>query len=357
MNARLAALLCGLLVADGVLAQASGAEGFGGLGAPAPGFATPRPGTPLVFPKDHGAHDSFRTEWWYVTANLVGDDGAAYGAQWTLFRHALEPQPTRVGWADRNVWMAHAAVTGARTHVFAQTLGRGGVGQAGVAAAPFRAFLDDWALETRDPAPDGGLRRLRASAHGAGFAYRLDLTSDAPLVLQGEGGYSRKSDEGQASYYYSQPFFTVEGEITLAGRTHQVTGRAWMDREWSSQALGADQRGWDWFSLHLSGGEKLMLFRLRGARAYLSGNWIDADGRTRLLAPGDIALTPREETAVAGRRLPTRWRVQVRSRGLDIETSALNAQSWMGTDFPYWEGPIRISGSHVGEGYLEMTGY
>ena len=29
----------------------------------------------------------------------------------------------------------------------------------------------------------------------------------------------------------------------------------------------------------------------------------------------------------------------------------------MGTSFPYWEGPISISGTHSGRGYLEMTGY
>src|SRR5580693_164383 len=40
-------------------------------------------------------------------------------------------------------------------------------------------------------------------------------------------------------------------------------GQAWMDREWSSQPLAADQTGWDWLSLHLNNGEKLMLYRLR----------------------------------------------------------------------------------------------
>lgn len=336
------------------------AQGFGRLGAAAPGFETPRPGTPLIFPKDHGAHRGFRTEWWYLTANLSDAIGAVYGVQWTLFRHALEPDSPREGWSDRNIWMGHAAVTSATQHLFAQTLARGGVGQAGVAHEPFRAWIDDWAFETRDPAAGAGLSRLRIAARGETFAYRLDLASDKPVALQGDKGYSRKSDAGQASYYYSQPFFTVDGTLSIHGKAVKVTGRAWMDREWSSQPLAPDQKGWDWFSLHLASGEKLMLFQLRSesaAKTFVSGNWISPDGATQPLARDDISLEPLTHTRTAGRALPTRWRIRIKSRGLEIETTPINAASWMGTTFPYWEGPIHFTGAQSGVGYLEMMGY
>ncbi|MCC3245306.1 iron ABC transporter permease [Methylocystis sp. WRRC1] len=328
------------------------AQVFDGLRSGAPGFELPHPGTALLFPKDHGAHPRFRNEWWYLTANLKGDDGASYGVQWTLFRHALEPG-SGDGWDDRNIWMAHAAATSAEEHVFAQKFARGGVGQAEVIAAPFHAHIDDWSFE----APDEAFTRARVLARAPQFSYDLELKSDAPFVLQGEGGYSRKSESGQASYYYSQPFFTVGGTLSLRGRAVKVTGRAWMDREWSSQPLASDQKGWDWLSLHLAGGEKLMLYRMRGARLFLLGNWIAADGETHLLAANDISLEPLAQTAIGERSVPTRWRVKVKSRGLDIATTPLNALSWMGTNFPYWEGPISFSGSQNGEGYLEMTGY
>jgi predicted secreted hydrolase len=335
------------------------AQGFGGLDAKAPGFAIPRLGTPLVFPKDHGAHPDFRTEWWYVTANLTGADGASYGVQWTLFRFALEPDAARAGWNDRNVWMGHAAATSASEHLFAQKFARGGIGQAGVEAAPFRGSIDDWLLETCEESAGAGIERLRVSAENKDFAYALDLTATGPIVLQGEGGYSRKSDAGQASYYYSQPFFTAEGSVSIHGRKTQVSGRAWMDREWSSQPLGSDQKGWDWFALHFDGGAKLMLYRMRSVRAtpYLFGNWIDASGASSPLAREDIAIEPLETTPIADRDMPIRWRIRIDSRGVAIETQPLNPRSWMGTDPAYWEGPIRFSGSHKGEGYLEMTGY
>jgi predicted secreted hydrolase len=346
MKDKAIALLLSLLPA---LAQA---QGYAGMGAPAPGFETPKPGTPVVFPKDHGPHPTFRTEWWYLTANLQGADGQTYGIQWTLFRHALEPG-SGAGWDDRNVFMAHAAATSATTHVFAETASRSGVGQAGVEAAPFRAFIDDWTFEAQDDA----FTKARVVAKAPRFSYDLALTRNGPFVLQGEAGYSRKSEEGQSSHYYSEPFFSVDGTLSLDGRETRVTGRAWMDREWSSQSLAPDQKGWDWFSLHLASGDELMLFRFRGRRDYLSGNWIARDGTTRLLAADDISLEPLAQTAIGEKSLPTRWRVKVKSRGLDVETTPLNPKSWMGATFSYWEGPISFTGSQSGEGYLEMTGY
>jgi len=55
--------------------------------------------------------------------------------------------------------------------------------------------------------------------------------------------------------------------------------------------------------------------------------------------------------------VPTTWRVLLPDAGVDIVVTALNTQSWMDTSVPYWEGPVRVTGSHTGFGYLEMTGY
>ena len=328
------------------------AEGYAGLADEATGFEPVAPGRKLEFPRDHGAHPGFRVEWWYLTANLTGEDGARYGAQWTLFRIGLQPGAAGAGWADRNVYMGHAAATSASGHVFATTQGRGGVGQAAVSAAPFEAFIDDWIFAFESE------RRYVVEAKAPEFAYRLGLSADGPLVLHGDQGFSRKSDQGQASYYYSQPFFrVVDGLLALRGREAKVTGRAWMDHEWASQPMSPDQKGWDWFALHLADGHKLMLFRYRGATNHLDGTWIEPDGATRALRGETIALTPLEETAVGDRKLPTRWRVAVQSLGLDIETTPLNPRALNGTRNPYWEGPITFRGSHEGEGYLEMTGY
>jgi predicted secreted hydrolase len=348
--------------AGGALALFGGkalAQGFAGLGETADGFAAVVPGKRFVFPADHGPHPEFRIEWWYVTANLRDSRGAAYGAQWTLFRQAARPGAALEGWANQQLWMGHAAVTRADTHRASETFARGGVGQAGVETTPFQAFIDAWQMRGLDAFEDSEVAPLELKAQGADFSYALRLDADRPLVLQGDAGYSRKSERGQASYYYSQPFFKVAGSMAIDDKPVDVTGLAWMDREWSSQPLAQDQTGWDWFSLHLNSGEKLMLYRLRerNGQSNLFGNFITPDGRSVEIAAVDNSITPTDFTDIEGRKVPTAWRVVIPAHGLRVETVPLNARSWMGTSFAYWEGPISFAGSHSGVGYLELTGY
>ena len=267
---------------SGSAAQPRWRRALPGLGTTADGFAQVVPGRNFSFPADHGPHPDYRIEWWYVTANLLDPAGGAFGAQWTLFRQALRPGAQPEGWANPQIWMAHAAVTGVDPHRYSETFARGGVGQAGVIAQPFRAWIDAWDMRGADRINDMTLAPLELSASGANFGYTLRIDTDRALVLQGDAGYSRKSQRGQASYYYSQPYFKVTGHLAIGDKAIEVTGQAWMDREWSSQPLAPDQSGWDWFALHLGSGEKLMLFRLRqtDGSIYCSGNWILPDGKS-----------------------------------------------------------------------------
>ncbi len=334
-----------------LLPLAGWAQGYAGLGGDAEGFDRPAPGYGFQFPQDHGPHPTYRIEWWYLTANLKGDDGRVYGIQWTLFRSALNPSEAE-GWQSPQIWMGHAAVTTPDTHHFAERLSRGGIGQAGVTAHPFEAWIDEWHM--RGDVMD----TLSLSANGADFGYDLSLQAEGPLVFHGDSGYSVKSADGQASYYYSQPFYAVKGVLHLPDRDVAVTGQGWLDREWSSQPLAEDQSGWDWFSLGFDGGDKLMAFRLRGDRGdFTAATWIDPDGQTTALPDGSVAFEPLETARVAQRDVPVRWQITLPDRGVDVEISALTPKAWMGTRFEYWEGPVTISGSHAGRGYLEMTGY
>ncbi|WP_371056579.1 lipocalin-like domain-containing protein [Rhodosalinus sp. K401] len=338
-----------LLVAAAGTARA---QGFAGLGTEAEGFALPERGAPITFPEDHGAHPEFRIEWWYLTANLQAADGARYGVQWTLFRTALAPREAD-GWQSPQLWMGHAALTTASRHHHAERLARGGVGQAGVTAEPFAAWIDDW----RAAGPS--LSEVTVTASGRGFGYALDLDAEGPFVFHGENGFSVKSAEGQASHYYSQPFYRARGTLSLEGREVAVTGTAWLDREWSSQPLSESQEGWDWFSISLDGGARVMAAQVRetGGGVFTFATWIAPDGTETPYGDGALRLTPLGTAEVAGREVPVRWRVELPAKGLDVTTEPLNPQSWMATSFPYWEGPVSVSGSHDGHGYLEMTGY
>lgn len=342
MNVRLIALLLWL-------PAASLAQGFAGLGSSAEGFALPEPNPTFTFPSDDGAHPDFRIEWWYLTANLTGDDGRDYGLQWTLFRTALTPTDG-TGWSSPQLWMGHAAVTTPDAHFVTERLARGGIGQAGVTAQPFEAWIDEWTFS--GPDSDAILR-----AAGPDFAYDMTLQATGPRVLHGDVGYSVKSAGGQASYYYSQPFFDIAGTLQLPSGDVTVTGNAWLDREWSSQPLGADQTGWDWFSLSFDDGSKLMGFLLRGDGDYSRATLIRSDGTTVAYPDGAFNAEKIVQSQVAGRGVPTTWKVTLPDAGIDVVVSALNTQSWMDTSVPYWEGPVRVTGSHTGRGYLEMTGY
>ncbi|WP_394151784.1 lipocalin-like domain-containing protein [Loktanella salsilacus] len=330
-----------------VLAQA---QGFAGLGSDAGGFAIPQPNPQFSFPADHGAHPDFRIEWWYLTANLKDVDGTDYGLQWTLFRSALKPQ-SRDSWDDPQLWMGHAAITTPDDHFVTERLARGGIGQAGVVADPFTAWIDDWRFD--------GIEDGKLSATGPSFSYDMDLVAKGPFVAQGADGYSVKSASGQASYYYSQPFYDIAGTLVLPTGKVSVTGTAWLDREWSSQPLSNDQTGWDWFSLSFDDGARMMGFRLRQTDGsyYTSATWITPDGTPTPYGNGALTATPVAESQVNGRSVPTQWRLQLPVQGVDVTVEALNTQAWMTTTVPYWEGPVSIKGTQSGTGYLEMTGY
>ena len=173
------------------LGASARAQGFAGLEEKADGFARVVPGRKFAFPADHGPHPEFRIEWWYVTANLRDSSGSACGAQWTLFRQSLQPGTTFEGWATQQVWMAHAAVTRADTHRTAETFARGGIGQAGVETAPFRAWIDAWQMHAPQAFDSSVVAPLELAASSADFRYALRLTADRPLLLQGENGFSR----------------------------------------------------------------------------------------------------------------------------------------------------------------------
>jgi len=330
------------------LPVAAVAQGFAGLGTNAEGFSVPQPRPQFEFPADHGPHNDYRIEWWYLTANLEASDGTPYGLQWTLFRSALAPEAGD-SWTAPQLWMGHAAVTTPDQHYVAERLARGGIGQAGVTADPFEAWIDDLALQ-------GDWNTLRMTASGPDFAYDMALTAQGPLIFHGDGGYSVKSAAGQASYYYSQPFFAIEGTLQLPEGDIAVTGSAWLDREWSPQPLAENQTGWDWFSLSFDDGAKMMGFRLQqtDGNNFTSATWITPDGQTTPYTDGALTATP---LATNDADVPVRWRVELPAQGVDVTVAAINENAWMTTSVPYWEGPVTVTGSHEGIGYLEMTGY
>ncbi|PFG58589.1 putative secreted hydrolase [Vibrio sp. ES.051] len=320
-------------------------------------------GVKLAFPADHQAHHDFRHEWWYLTANLTDEVGNPLGVQWTQFRFAAAPknrdsEAKKTVWQSQQIYMAHSAVTTPDKHYADEKWSRAQADLAGVDASPFRVYLDDWqwTSSTEDLFP------ATLNVNSDQFGYSLTLTSDAPYHKQGEQGYSAKSADGQvASYYYSQPFIDVTGEVTMDGKTHRVSGQGWLDREWSSQFLLDSQQGWDWFALRLSDETRLVVFQLRdsktGQASYSHARLMRQEGTGTAIPQSDISLQTTTHTKIQDRDYPTEWYLSIPSQQVELTISALNPKAKMPLSVPYWEGPVIIKGSHFGTGYIELTGY
>ncbi|WP_375750393.1 lipocalin-like domain-containing protein [Vibrio sp. HN007] len=319
-------------------------------------------GKHFIFPEDHLAHPGFRQEWWYLTANLQTEDGRKLGIQWTQFRMALGTKEvakqTPNHWRANQVYLAHSAVTDSERHLASEKWSRQHKELAGVSGNPFTVWIDDWRWQSE------GEKLLPAilSVDSTEFSYELALTGDKPLQFQGENGFSIKSADGSvASYYYSQPFIKVNGSVQVQDEQLEVTGNAWLDREWSSQFLTDDQQGWDWFSLRLSDGSTLMLFQLRSANEdmehFYSAKRMFPDGSGYSIDSSDVSMQVIKQQSIEGRDYPVGWQIEIPQEKISLRTRPLNPKAKMPLSIPYWEGPILISGSHSGEGYMELTGY
>ncbi|MFA9419470.1 MAG: lipocalin-like domain-containing protein [Gammaproteobacteria bacterium] len=327
-------------------------------------YAQVSPGKLLEFPRDHNPHPDFRLEWWYITANLKDDQGQHWGLQWTLFRQALDAKVDTHGWDSNQLWMAHAAISSPQGHRFEQRFARGGIDQAGVENHDrFIAWLDDWQWQA------SGASMFPAELKFSVGSWRVEMQLDSASqwVLHGDRGYSQKSAQGQASYYFSQPNISIRGVLRTDAEEIPLSGQAWLDREWSSQPLAQNQTGWDWFSLHFSDGNKLMLYRLRedDGDNWLSGTLISANGETRTLQGSDIELVVLSRRSInvdaqTSIELPLEWAIKLPQLDRQWRVKPLYDAQWMATRFAYWEGVVLVEdeeGRPAGEGYMELTGY
>lgn len=349
----------------------------------------------MSFPQDHGTHDQFDIEWWYLTANLQDEAGDPYGLQWTLFRFknsrprssqaegnnsssSLKNSPVMLNestvfldkkWHNDQIYMAHASIHSLDTHWFSEKFARGGVGNAGLTVLPLNLFIDDWQWLNSDG--DTGLfpstltfSATDTSKPNAEASATFTLNQTGPLVQHGDNGFSVKSNNGHASHYYSAPFISIEGELTqaidtLTAASIKLKGQAWFDKEWTSQLLDTGTQGWDWLSLHLDDGNKIMAFRMRlkNQDDYVTGSYITSTGEQITLQPGDLTLQPVSVKKVDGRQLPLIWKLIIPSKKIDLTISTLKDKQWNNAAVPYYEGMVKIEGSHGGVGFLELTGY
>jgi len=340
--------------------------------APA-GFAQALAPWSFAFPRDHGPHPQFRQEWWYVSGNLDAASGERLGFELTFFRIALQPEsglapePAASAWRARQIYLAHFAITDvtAGRFRFAQKLSRAALGLAGAQTLPLRVWIDDWSLEA---ATAGAAQQWSLRAAQPGYVLELTLQAAAPPVLNGDAGLSRKSGEpSAATYYYSMPRLAVHGRLIREGHPLRLQGLAWLDREWGSGGLGAQQVGWDWFALQLNDGSALMFYALRdrddSRDPHSAGTWVEAAGGSRPLSNEEVRIEVTDHWSNAqGTRYPARWRIRVPALALEVSVRPVLADQELLTTPDYWEGAVDVRGTRAGRniagrGYVELVGY
>lgn len=405
-------------------------NGFFGNMQSSDAFTPVKRGYTVAIPRDHMSHPDFQLEWWYLTFVLSAEDGQEFGLQYTLFRFNTElnaPPSVKVNaensaevnannhiaknWTNGQQWMGHASLHTAEQHYFEERFASGGVGNAYVNQQPFTTVIDDWVWKaaqaevqtgaeskamfpsvlkvafgqssTHHPVRINGkipttaadsLSELNDAPSVSAVKVSLNLDTYGPFIKQGDNGYSKKTqDERLRSYYYSQPFINAKGTLNIEGNSVRVTGKGWFDHEWTSHLANSEAMGWDWFSLHLDDGSKLMAFRMHAmnenmknstskhSEIFTTASYIAKNGTKETIEQANVSITPTAyETINEGespRSVPTAWRIQIPEKDIDLFIRPFKENQWNNSLFPYYEGRVEIKGSHSGSGFMELTGY
>jgi predicted secreted hydrolase len=323
----------------------------------------------FVFPRDHAAHDGFASEWWYYTGHVHTADGRRFGYELTFFRVGLRagqamPKPGQSRWRGNQLYPAHFALTDVNGQSFFhdEKFVRAALGAGSASTTRLDVHADTWSLS--GPAPF----HLVAAANG--IAIDFTETSAKPPAIHGHDGISKKAAcDTCASHYYSMTRLRTRGTLTYQGRTLTVDGISWMDHEFGSDELQANQAGWDWFSIQLDDDRELMLYVLRQK----DGTVTPASSGSLIARDGSVTYLPRSAFIVnatgswtsphTGGVYPSGWRVRVPSANVDLTlTPDVLDQELANTvgGVSYWEGAVDVSdgAAHpLGVGYVELTGY
>jgi predicted secreted hydrolase len=340
------------------------------IGCVAADWQIAMPGWQYDFPRDHRAHDEFKTEWWYFTGNLTNNRGRRLGYELTFFRQGIRPPAERAGTTSRfivdDLKFAHFTVTDAagKTFPFHQKVSRGSFGDAGFDDGKRLAWIDSWNLKMN---ADGSFD-LAADAPDA--AIQLHLVAQKPPVIHGSGGISRKAEgAGHASHYYSITRLETSGRMRVRTETFAISGGSWFDHEWATNQLAPGQVGWNWLSAQFEDGTELMLYQMRLTNGAIdpvsSGTFVRRDGTSVSLTSGDFEMTADSfwKSPVTRANYPIGWRIVVPKEQLEFRIEPVLAdQELVFSPLIYWEGAFDLIGTRAGQpmrgrGYLELTGY
>jgi predicted secreted hydrolase len=327
-------------------------------------WRTVSPGDRVSLPADLYFQKGYRIQWWYFTGHLYDAQGREFGYELTFFAAGVQQRRYESKFGVDTVYVSHFAISdiaGKKFYHFSD-VDSGAYHFAGADGSRLHVWVDRNALE-------GNLTRMHLRAHAKGAGLDLVLVPKKPIVLNGDNGYSRKSEESPliASLYFSSTDVETTGTVKVQNTLFSVNGKSWFDRELSSQGLAENEAGWDWFSLQLADGREIMLYLMRkkdgSIDRYSSGTLVERDGNARHLVKDDyqIKVLGSYRSKKTGIRYPAKWSIIIPREKLElVVTPMLEDQEFTGGRMrgnTYWEGTCRVEGSVPGRAYVEMTGY
>jgi predicted secreted hydrolase len=337
-------------------------------------FSPAQPGYEYVFPRDHGTHEQFQTEWWYFTGHVLGSNGRRFGYELTFFRRGIDSpdawnNPSE--WAMRHLYMAHFALTDEDADRFriAEKISRAGVQKAGARPDVLDVWIDKWQVKAMSP----DHRQFHLKAEAEEFAIDFTVASQKHPVIHGVNGVSYKGQQpGQTSHYYSLTRLRTTGSVRVGEMTMPVDGVSWMDHEFGSGDLADNLVGWDWFSLQLDNDHEIMAYGLRRDDGTFdpasSGTFVLPDGSSKAFTLHDwqISVNRHWISPVSGARYPHHWTFALPDEEITLSLSPRMAHQELvttrSTGVTYWEGAVDVTGQWKGQnirgqGYVELTGY
>ncbi|MEJ2229728.1 MAG: lipocalin-like domain-containing protein [Nitrospirales bacterium] len=338
------------------------------------GFVPARPGYVYVFPRDHGSHEQFQTEWWYFTGHLSATNGRRFGYELTFFRRGIdypEAWSNPSAWSMRHLYFAHFALTDEADDrfQFAEKLSRAGINKAGAQADSLHVWIDRWSVK----AVSADHRQFHLQAQAKSFSIDLTVESRKPPVIHGTNGVSRKGQHPEhTSHYYSLTRLQTDGSVVVDGTRLTVKGTSWMDHEFGSADLAEGLVGWDWFSLQLENNYDIMAYGLRREDGTFdpasSATLVSPNGSPTSLSLEEIRVRVQRHwtSPVSGARYPNQWSFSIPSEAVELTISPRMAQQELvtrrSTGVTYWEGAVDVTGLWKGrdihgQGYVELTGY
>jgi predicted secreted hydrolase len=339
------------------------------LMSPSKALASVDDDSELRLPEAFFARDDAQTEWWYYTGHCKTSSGDQFGFELVFFKRRTDLD--RVGIVPMSLianpmYAAHFAVTDVAkgTYGYSHRRSFGGALDTPVAMSEtsYDVRLGDWSVKDV-----GGKHILHATLEN-GLVFDAILDLGKPLVLNGDDGNGISRKMKGASRHFSFTRMEVLGSIERDGKREDITGSAWMDREYGAW----EQTNWDWFSIQFDDRTELMIYQFRteegDANGDSTGTFVDAEGNCTYLQRSDFEIEATgewtsERTAVT---YPSGWIIRVPKLDIELRVEPYLQDQELDTRGTtmviYWEGACSVSGRRgmagvTGNAYVELVGY